>query len=317
MRTVVKYLVILTMSATTLSAFAQKEKVVEASCADKPSWIGTFDQSFITVTETGNSLSEVSEKALASIYQHIVNSIAVNISSSEMLITKSISCDNLTAVMHDYSSELMTEAANIPYINDISLTNAKGIYWEKIYSRKDKSYRYEYSVRYPFDEATRHKLVSDFIAIDNAKMEEMNALRQESETLTDLDRINRALNRLDMLHKYFFDVTRKGEVEALRRDFAALYSRLHIEVEHEESGKCIFTLRLAGRNVTTSIPARLKSSSALNMSVTSIDNNRYMLTYDPTYASTTDINTVEITYLFGAHRVSKIIYFNANNKKQR
>ncbi len=315
MKGVMKYLVVVALLAVTLPATAQRDKVVEASSKERPAWIGSFDKSSIAVTETGSSLSEVSERALASIYQHIINTIAVNFTSSERLISKSVSYDNLSSVMHDYTSVLMMEAAKIPYISNISLTNAKGIYWEKIYSRKDKSYRYEYSVLYPFDEDTRNKLVADFVAIDNAKAMEMKALREELDTITDLDRIGRALNALDTLYAYFFDSVRRSEAQALKRDFSALYSQVRIHVEEESCGKCIYSLRLSNRNVTTSTPVRLKSASALNMSVMPIEGSRYMLTYDPTYASTTDINTIEIVYLFGGKRVEKILHFDSPDKK--
>ncbi len=315
MKSAVKYLMIAAMLAVSAPAMAQREKVVEASSEKRPTWIGTFKESSITVTETGRSLSEVSEQALASIYQHILNSIAVNITSNEMLVSKSVSYDNLSSVMHDYTSVLMTEAAKIPYINNISLTNAEEIYWEKIYSRKDKTYRYEYSVRYPFDEETRNKLVNEFVAIDNAKVAEMESLRNELTTITDLDRIVPALNALDALSGYFFDSTRKSEVESLKRDYLALYSQIHIEIEEDSIGKCIYSLRLSNRNVTTSIPVRLKSTSATEINVSSLDGNRYMLTYDATYASTTDFNTIEILYLFGGRRVGKIIHFDSPEKK--
>lgn len=315
MKEIAKYLIAVAMLVVSAPVMAQRDKVVEASSKERPSWIGTYKDSAITVTETGSSLSEVSERALASIYQHILNSIAVSVTSSEMLVSKSVSYDNLTSVMQDYTSVLMTEAAKIPYISNISLMNAEEIYWEKIYSRKEKSYRYEYSVRYPFDEATRKKLVTEFIAIDNAKSAEMNALRDELNTITDLDRIGRALNALDVLGNYFFDATRKNEAEALKRDFRAIYSQIRIEIEEESAGRCVYALRFSNRNVTTSIPVRLKSSSATEMSVSAIDGNRYLLTYDPTYASTTDFNTIEVLYLFGGRRVGKVIHFDSPDKK--
>jgi hypothetical protein len=51
------------------------------------------------------------------------------------------------------------------------------------------------------------------------------------------------------------------------------------------------------------------------MNVAPIEGDMYELTYDPTYASDRDINTIEIIYLFGARRVGKIIHFNAVDLK--
>ena len=233
MKTAIKHIVVLMMLVVAMPVMAQKEKIVESSDQDKPAWIGTFNKSSITVTEVGQTLSEVTEKALTSIRQHIINSIAVNVTSSETLISKSVSYDNLHSVMSDYTSALMTEAAKIPYISNISLANATDIYWEKIYSRKSKTYRYEYSVQYPFDEITRRGLVAEFVAIDNAKMSELNVLRDQLDTITNLDHIGRALNSLEALNDYFFDNARRSETEAVRRDYLALYSQVHLEVEKE------------------------------------------------------------------------------------
>lgn len=299
------------LTLSTLTAWAQKEKVVERSDKRRPEWIGCSTSSTIAVTETGKTLAEVQEKALASIRQNIINSVAVNITSSEQMTSRQVSKDNIYSVMHDYTSILMTEAAKLPFMSNISLSNAKDIYWEKIYSKTDKKYRYEYSVCYPFDEIERRNLVREFLAIDNKKVAELKALRREAETLTDLDRIPRALNALEELNAYFFDDVRRNETQEVMKNFRGLYKQVSIEVESEQTGECIYSLRISGRRVVTSIPARLKSDSALDMAVKSLDECRYILTYDASYASPRDINTIEISYPMGAVKVSRTITFEA------
>lgn len=311
MRLSINILVTALLTLSTLSAWAQKEKVVEQSDKRRPEWIGCSTSSTIAITETGKTLAEVQEKALASIRQNIINSVAVNITSTEEMTSRQVSKDNLYSVMHDYTSTLMTEAAKLPFMSNISLSNAKDIYWEKIYSKADKTYRYEYSVCYPFDEIERRNLVREFLAIDNKKVAELEALRREAETLTDLDRIPRALNALEELHAYFFDEVRRNETQEVMKNFRGLYKQVSIEVEEEQAGECIYSLRISGRRVVTSIPARLKSDSALDMAVKAIDNERYMLSYDASYASPRDINSIEISYPMGAVKVSRTITFEA------
>ena len=58
------------------------------------------------------------------------------------------------------------------------LSNAEAVYWERIYSKKTKTYRYEYSVLYPFPEQTRRQLIEAFVAIDDAKQAEYERLRR-------------------------------------------------------------------------------------------------------------------------------------------
>lgn len=311
MRLSINILVTALLTLSTLAAWAQKEKVVEQSDKRRPEWIGCSTSSTIAITETGKTLAEVQEKALASIRQNIINSVAVNITSTEEMTSRQVSKDNLYSVMHDYTSTLMTEAAKLPFMSNISLSNAKDIYWEKIYSKADKTYRYEYSVCYPFDEIERRNLVREFLAIDNKKVAELEALRREAETLTDLDRIPRALNALEELHAYFFDEVRRNETQEVMKNFRGLYKQVSIEVEEEQAGECIYSLRISGRRVVTSIPARLKSDSALDMAVKAIDNERYMLSYDASYASPRDINSIEISYPMGAVKVSRTITFEA------
>lgn len=302
---------IITVALTLLAAaaYAQKEKLVEASDKRKPDWIGRSDASAFSVTEVGESLAAASDRCMASIRQYIVNSIAVNVSSTEAMTTRQVTHDNLMTVMNDYSSVLMTEAGQLPFLNDITLSNAEETYWERIYDKRTKSYRYEYSVRYPFTETTRHSLVNAFLAIDNAKVARFEQLRTELENIIDLDRIPQALNELDGLDNYFFDTTRKNDVATLRRNYLGLYDRISIEVEEQTRGRCIYSLRLAGRLVTTSTPPRLTSQSAIALVVESRDDGRYILTYNAEYASPQDINTVEIRYSLGGGRIARTIYF--------
>ena len=301
---------LLAVFCTPTAAFAQKDKVVEASSKRKPDWIGRSDPSHFAVTEVGETLAAASEKCMASIRQYIVNAVAVNISSAEKMATRQITRDQLVTVMSDYSSVLMTEAGQLPYLNNITLSNAEAVYWERIYSKKTKTYRYEYSVLYPFPEQTRRQLIDAFIAIDDAKQAEYERLRRELGTIADIDRIRQALNELDGLYGYFFDATRKGEVETLRRNYRALYDAVSIEVESEVPGTCVYSLRLNGRPATTAVQPRLKSESVLEMNVKPSGDGRYILTYDPQYASAADVNKIEVLYLFGGTRVSRTIFFN-------
>ena len=292
------------------AAFAQKDKVVEASGKRKPDWIGKSDPSHFAVMEVGETLSAASDKCMASIRQYIVNAVAVNISSAEKMTTRQVTRDQLVSVMNDYSSVLMTEAGKLPYLNNITLSNAESIYWERVYSKKTKTYRYEYSVLYPFPEATRRQLIEAFLAIDDAKQAEYERLRGELETITDLDRIQQNVNELDGLYGYFFDATRKGAVETLKRNYLALYNGLSVEVESETPGACVYSLRLGGRRAVTARQPRLQSESAFEMNVKPYGDDLYLLTYNPEYASPADVNKIDLTYLFGGARVSRTIYFD-------
>ena len=310
MKRLLTFALLLSACCISSGAFAQKDKVGEASGKRKPDWIGKSDPSHFAVMEVGETLSAASDKCMASIRQYIVNAVAVNISSAEKMTTRQVTRDQLVSVMNDYSSVLMTEAGKLPYLNNITLSNAESIYWERVYSKKTKTYRYEYSVLYPFPEATRRQLIEAFLAIDDAKQAEYERLRGELETITDLDRIQQNVNELDGLYGYFFDATRKGAVETLKRNYLALYNGLSVEVESETPGACVYSLRLGGRRAVTARQPRLQSESAFEMNVKPYGDDLYLLTYNPEYASPADVNKIDLTYLFGGARVSRTIYFD-------
>lgn len=295
--------------------FAQKEKVVDASDREKPAWIGRSDPSAICVTEVGETLAEASARCMASIREQVINSVAVNVCSAETMTRRQVTQDRLMSVMSDYSSVLMTEAAKLPFLSDLSLSNAEAIYWERIYSKKSKRYCYEYSVRYPFPAQTRRQLIDAFLAIDGAKCARCEELRREAETLVNIDLIRQAVEELDGLERYFFDATRRSDVSTLRNIYRQLYDRLSIRVEAESCGSCLYSLRLDGRKVTTSVQPRLKSESAVEMAVRPVADTLYLLTYNPEYASPGDLNRIEVLYLLGGRRIAHTLAFDpAQNK---
>ena len=299
----------------TTRAEAQKERVVEQSRKPRPTWVGLSTADYLAVTETGNTLAEATEMAMSTIRQHIINSVAINISSNEVMVQRDVNYNDWREVLEDYSSVVMTEAAKLPYINNISISNAADVYWERIYTRATKSYRYEFSIRYPFSEQTRRDLVEQFLAIDNAKVEELERLKSEYETITDLDKINEAANSLEALTNYFFDITRSSEAEILRRNYRSLYARTTLEIEEQGEGYCIYSLRIGDRRVRTSRGAYLYSESALELAVTEMEDHRYKLTYNPEYASPKEINTIIIGYSFGGANLKTTIYFEAPKKR--
>ena len=301
--------------APTFASVSRKEKVVEASSNRKPDWIGRSNSSALAVTEVGETLSDASERCLATIRQQIINAVAVNISSTETMITHQVTRDDLVSLMNDYSSQVTTHAAQLPYIHDITLSNAEDIYWERIYNKQEQRYRYEYSVRYPFTEQMRQDLIDAFLAIDNDRMADLKRLRLGLEKIDNIDRIREALTELDGLSDYFFDAVRKRETETVRRNYLDLYRQISIVVDSESLGSCLYSLQLKGRRLTTSVTPRLNSESALAMQVKAVGDGYYRLTYDAEYASPSEINEIEILYLFGGSRVSKRILFDpAENK---
>ena len=80
-----RLLTLLLLLAVALPASAQKEKVVERSAKKAPAWLGISCPDYFTVSATAPTLDQAQKQCLTDIRQHIITSIASNITSEEKL----------------------------------------------------------------------------------------------------------------------------------------------------------------------------------------------------------------------------------------
>ena len=122
-----------------LQAFSAKDKLVEKS-GKTPDWIMSAGGDSFSVFAQSDDMNGARDRCLADIRQYIVNSIASNITSVETSTSASRNDDGNENIYSTYSSELKTAAARLPFLTDISLSNAEEVYWEKYRRKSDGTY---------------------------------------------------------------------------------------------------------------------------------------------------------------------------------
>lgn len=289
-----------------------KDKVTEKS-GKKPSWIMTADQDWFTVFAQSDDLNEAQDKCLADIRQYIVNSIASNITSVERSFSESHNTDGNENIYSSYNSELKTAAAKMPFLTNISLSNATGTYWEKYKRKSDGTFYYIYHVQYPFTEAERNRLIREFVKYDNEMYGKLTALESEYQTLTDISEIDEGIKELQPLIRYFFDDVRKSEAESLLDTYRSAYSKISLVPESKELGRFEYSLMLDGRTLTYSKPPMLRSETATSLELRP-EGDRYVLTYDYSLCYPTDDNAILISYSFPGTRLSFTLRFDVTEK---
>lgn len=165
------------------------EKVIQSSAKHMPKWIGGMEKGYFIVSAQAESLEDAQQKAMTQVREQIVSAIATRVHSATSITMHETSSNGDIVSLKEMKSQLSVEAADIPYLADVSPSHASDYYWAQI-RRNDKSTYYHYHVKYPFsnsqlrmlvDEYDQHqKLINDtlqrFAATDFAEFDDLDAM---------------------------------------------------------------------------------------------------------------------------------------------
>ena len=310
MRTLI---VMLSLLLATQGVYAQ-QKVVERSSKKAPEWVGVSVADHIVVSGEAATLNAAKEKCLANIRQSIVNSVATNISSKELTLDTQTINGQTTDVLHRYESQVQAIAAKLPFITGISLDDAE-IYWQKLYNKREKSYKYEVHAKYPFSLLRRNSLIMEYLKQEQEQNEKYRALKSEFSTFTEIEFINRAIAELKALEHYFVDQKRKDEAKVLASNYHKLYSQISIVPYHNALGEIVYYLNLEGRRMTTSRRPNIKSQYATSINFAPAEQNMYRITYNYDNCQDNDENKIEVIHNFASGSTRYSFFFDVSKDK--
>jgi hypothetical protein len=291
-----------------------QQKVVERSSKKAPEWVGVSVADHIVVSGEAASLNAAKEKCLANIRQSIVNSVATNISSKELTLDTQTINGQTTDVLHRYESQVQAIAAKLPFITGISLDDAE-IYWQKLYNKREKSYKYEVHAKYPFSLLRRNSLIMEYLKQEQEQNEKYRALKSEFSTFTEIEFINRAIAELKALEHYFVDQKRKEEAKVLASNYHKLYSQISIVPYHNALGEIVYYLNLEGRRMTTSRRPNIKSQYATSINFAPAEQNMYRITYNYDNCQDNDENKIEVIHNFASGSTRYACFFDVSKDK--
>ncbi len=294
-------------------SFAQKEKIVERSAKKTPDWIGMSTNDYFSVSATAETLDAAQKQCMNDIRQYIINSIAVNVVSSENFYQNQTYQNEVVDILQNYSSQVDTKSAALPYLCGLSLSKADDIYWERRMIKNEKRYYYVCHVKYPFTEQERRNAIAAFKKIDNSYTERLETIRNNAETFDNLAYIDQALAELNALISYFFDDTRLNEAKMLQSRFRNMGGEVALATDSAVLGYFRYHLTLHGRRVFTDRTPKLNSDYAMNMRVVR-DDDEYVLLYDEQGIAGEE-NKIDIKYSFSGHTLAYTVVFNPLENK--
>lgn len=289
------------------------DKVVQKS-GSMPSWLKKVKEGTITASAKAETLEEAKKRCMSDIRQQIISSIAVNVTSSESFKTSQVTSNEIMNAMTQYTSDVNSNAANLPFLTGISANKVMDFYWEKHYVKQDKSYYYVYYVLYPFSESDRLNWTAEFNEYDQQQYNKLKKLKENFKTFTDIAYVVTAVKELKALEKYFFDAVRKAEVETVISDYVNSQSRITIHPIKQERGLIIYHLLMDGRKMFFAKKPNVKSNSAYEINVVQNPDNTYTITYNSEMCTPLDDNMIEVSHIFDGRRVKNIFYFTVEKK---
>ncbi|WP_290540537.1 hypothetical protein [Alistipes sp.] len=291
-----------------------QEKILERSSKKSPAWTGIAQPEQIIVSAQDKTLDAAREQCFTDIRQAIVNAVSVNICSSEQLSDKNEEYNGTSNFFREYESEVKTVAAKLPFITDISLSDAE-IYWEHRMNKRSKEMFYVCHVKYPFPTARRNQLIDEFLRQDKEQYDKYLELKANFDRFAYIEEIDRALSDLNPLVNYFFDSRRHDEAVALRRNYLGLYSAIEVVPYENSLGEHLFYFAINGRRVLTSKQPVIQSEFATDIVIKPVAEKMYSVTYNYEQCLDGDENSIRLIYRFGPQAVRHAFSFDVRENK--
>ncbi len=241
--------------------YAQKAKVLEHQPKKKPAWVNTLVKDYIIVVASSNTLEDAQEKALIKVKEHIISSVADNISStSEYTLTEDTKSGDMS-ITENYKVATKTRAADIPFIKGISVNQVEEYYWEKV-SEKGKITFY-YHMKYPFTEFQLKKLIMEYERADRELTQQLEGFLARIDDAESIEELNQLSTEIKALSKSFIDVdNRKTKCNVAVSKISQIIKNVSIEAVGTSLGEIRFSLYTNGRIIKTSVTPKVKSNCA-------------------------------------------------------
>lgn len=299
MKQIVSFILLLLMATTAIG----QTKVIERSMKKAPEWLHVATPNFLVVTVNSPTMAEAQNRVIAEVRERIIQSVASHVSVTQTNVSSEVVTNDRVESSDDFKRVARMKAANIPFLNGISMAKVTELYWEKKQNKSTKEEYYEYSVKYPFSSIEQRRLQGEFERIDEEKVSELKALEEGIEQVNSLSDIPTAISRLKTLREYFFDDVRQSEVSSLMERYNSLYNALSVTGQTVEDGKFRCVVMLNGRPIHVSQSPVVKSNCASQISVIA-DNGAFIIRYDATDCLPDEENYLDIKFTFEGKRLS-------------
>ncbi len=309
MRKMNRILCTLCLALFTISMACAQTKVLEKSAKKMPEWLITQPDGYMIVSVTGKTMEDVQRNAQAEITERIILAVASNVSVSTKSVLSDENVNGNVTSKNDFTRTSKINSAYLPFLADITLSDAEEIYWVKVQDKKTKESSYEYSVKYPFSDARRKALLAEFNRIDGEKSAQLEALTQKINEIEHIDEIKSAITQLETLEEYFFDDVRISQTKGLQTRYKELYNNITITGMFVAPGRYQCQVLLSGNPVNVSSVPTVKSNCAGQLQATPSD-GRFIISYDTADCLPEEENVLDIQFKINGKKYKHQAYLS-------
>lgn len=208
------------------------DKVIKTSAKHMPGWIGGMEDGYFIVSAEAPTLEDAQQKAMTQIREQIVSAVATRVHSATSITMHEIALNGAIESRKEMNSHLSVEAADIPYLADISPSHAEDYYWAQV-RRNDKSTYYNYHVKYPLSNSKLRMLVEEYEKQQKQITDTLQAFA--STNFADYADLDRMILRYTQLKQFMVTLresdTRRTICNAVRLSYEQMLARnLHVEI---------------------------------------------------------------------------------------
>lgn len=308
---------------------ADNWKTVEASEKRVPAWVNAgHTEGMLYITAEAPSLQEARRMAEQTLMRTILQAVAANVTSSSMQNDSNEAIDGKVTTKEEFQSRLEITAAKLPFIKGVSLSEAKGQYWERRENKQSKQNLYILTVLYPMPESELERMRRQFEEYDCLKVNEYNALERGYSEVNTVEGITEAAAALEGLEEYFFDSVRRTQASTLRGRYLDLFRMVTLTGEavgaassgtassgtdsgtNSGTGEFILRTELRGKPFVTGKVPEVTSDCATRIKVTPIEGGAaFRVTYSTEDCLPDEINSLKASLRLNSARLSTTLHF--------
>lgn len=285
-----------------------QNRVVDRSSRQRPEWVDGVMTNYIIALGSGHSIDAARQNAMIRVKEMIVNSVANNVRTKSELRTEQVNNNNVFRFLEHFTSQTLTQSANLPYLQGISPSRAEDFYWEIVENRRTKAQTIYYHIKYPFPHFELMMLIDEFVKADRYLTDKLESTIASLETFTTVEELVQYIGELEHMANNFIDQRKSKADLALIQARTMLGSIQLIELENIP-GRLVYNLQLGNRIITTSGRPTIRSKCAIVNSVLPRHNST-VIEYD--YANCYDdpANNLQVLYRFDNARIENTFFFN-------
>lgn len=297
------------IALTCTFAVSAQYKVVEKSASKPPKWVNSVESGSLVVSAKAKTIELAKSEILTLLKGQIISAIATHVVTETNVEKTSTNRNGMTDSKSEYSTYVKEKSANMPFIQEVTLSKARESYWEKLQDKSTKEYFYEYHILYPFSNLDLMKMVDQFNEYEQSLRNELNKLNDALAQIGTVEEIDRLISDTKVFQKQFrTEDPRYDACTQLINNCFKLYSAITMRVEQEPDDKqMIIGLYLGDRKIRTTQKPQLSSNCAAKLSCDA-QGEVFKIRYDSFGCYPDDENFIDIRFRFSSQPVSKKIF---------